>query len=265
MNARRTATERTDPKLELRGYCHLCGKEHTLAVGDAKRHCSALMEQLSRHRRLDFHSLLVENPLFSTDPLFGEARGKMFGVLEGVDQWGKSVLLYAFSGQFNGLWYVPGWAPPLFDIGLWYKTNDPAEKEIKSLSAYLQDISQDEAELRLFKKKRKELSRQLMSRLHALYTIRNFNNQTATLASFYKSTRGIPTGAGDCCAPKLLIYAMHYDIVPIGIAEFFWGRTTRSAARSHGRFYPSCSDKCLPLMGFLLCGLPERQQRRGCR
>ena len=26
------------------------------------------------------------------------------------------VLLHAFSGQYNGLWLVDGWVPPLFDI-----------------------------------------------------------------------------------------------------------------------------------------------------
>ncbi len=184
----------------------------------------------------------------------------MFGVLEGVDSRGGRMVLRAFSGQFNGLWNIAGWAPPLFDQQSWQKTNAATEKEIKSLGAIIDTTMENDGTLLLLKKRRKLLSRQLMARLHGLYQLQNFRGETATLSDFFPGRRGIPTGAGDCCAPKLLNYAVLHDITPLGIAEFYWGRTTRSNDRVHGRFYPACTDKCLPLMGFLLCGLEERQQ-----
>lgn len=101
------------------------------------------------------------------------------------------------------------------------------------------------------------MSRQLMRQLHALYTVRNFRGQSSDLTPFFPSHRGIPTGTGDCCAPKLLNYALLRGIRPVAIAEFYWGRTNRSKSRLHGRFYPACHDKCMPILGFMLCGLDE--------
>lgn len=69
--------------------------------------------------------------------------------------------------------------------------------------------------------------------------------------------KGIPTGTGDCCAPKLLNYAARNRLKPIGISEFFFGRENKSETRKHGEFYPSCKIKCEPILGFMLCGLED--------
>ena len=42
-----------------------------------------------------------------------------------------------------------------------------------------------------------------------------------------------------------------------GLAEFYWGRENRSGNRRHALFYPSCEEKCRPILGFMLCGLEE--------
>ncbi|HKJ65529.1 MAG TPA: hypothetical protein VJ969_09010, partial [Desulfopila sp.] len=193
---------------------------------------------------------------------FGEDRGKMLAVLEGVDACGKPVVLRAFSGQRNGHWDIAGWVPPLFDIQLWQETNTRTEKEIKRLGTVIDQAHEDDSTLPFLKRRRKLLSRDLMARLHGLYHLQNFRGERAALADFFTDRRGIPTGAGDCCAPKLLNHAVLHDIIPLGITEFYWGRTTRSKDRVHGRFYPACTGKCLPLMGFLLCGLDELQRQR---
>ncbi len=67
--------------------------------------------------------------------------------------------------------------------------------------------------------------------------------------------RGIPTGTGECCAPKLLHYAATIGLKPLAMAEFWWGDS--SADKLQGQFYGACEERCQPLMGFLLSGLPQ--------
>jgi hypothetical protein len=69
--------------------------------------------------------------------------------------------------------------------------------------------------------------------------------------------KAMPTGTGECCAPKLLHHAAVHGLTPLGLAEFYIGRENRSATRAHGRFFAPCEEKCRPILGFLLCGLPE--------
>ncbi len=246
----------------LQGECRRCGKEHSLCLGRAPVLGAGLMMQLISRGCLDGGGPRPATGVHSTLPLFGENRGKMLGVLEGVDACGKPVVLRAFSGQFNGLWNIDGWVPPLFDIQVWQEENTRTEKEIKHLGAVINQAQENDSTLLFLKRRRKLLSRKLMARLHELYHLQNFRGERAALGDFFTDRRGIPTGAGDCCAPKLLNYAVLHDIIPFGITEFYWGRTTRSKDRVHGRFYPACTEKCLPLMGFLLCGLEERQRQR---
>jgi hypothetical protein len=248
--------------MSIHGYCNLCKKEHRLPQGNTGEYGLALMKKLERKKRLDLFSSASEE-VYSTESLFGEAGGKMFGVLEGLDETGNRIILYAFSGQFNGHWHIPGWSPPLFEEKIWRQTNEDTEKQIKRISALLVDGPGSSLAIQTLKNKRKKMSQQLMTRLHSLYTIGNFRGRTAPLSSFFSDKRGIPTGAADCCVPKLLNHALQKRITPIGISEFYWGTTNKSGTRRHGFFYPFCIDKCKPLMGFMLCGLAEQQQMQG--
>ena len=244
----------------LHGFCNFCNKEHHLPAGNSKKYCLELMQQLDHHKRLDYLSSTPGKPAHSTLNLFGKARGKMFGVLEGVDENGNIIVLYGFSGQYNGFWTIPGWVPPLFDEDLWQSTNFDTEKTIKDITSKLETIPADTAEYAGLKQKRKRMSQNLMVELHSLYRLRNFQGQVSTLDPFFPDNQGIPTGTGDCCAPKLLNYAQQNTIIPLSISEFYWGRVNRSGTRKHGRFYPACLDKCRPLMGFMLCGIKEKRQ-----
>ena len=249
--------------IHLRSHCLLCGQEHSLGVGNTLTHCRALMRRLENERQIDFLETSSFSPDCSTATLFAEPRGKMFGVLEGIDKWGKMAVLYAFSGQFNGLWSVPGWAPPLFDEEAWWKTNNQSERIIKSLTREMAMEPEDSRRYQNLKNRRKRLSRLLMAELHALYRISNFNGHQLSLDKIFTNGKGIPTGTGDCCAPKLLNFAQLLGVIPTGIAEFYWGKENRSATREHGSFYPACEDKCMPLLGFMLCGAEELRQRTG--
>ena len=94
-----------------------------------------------------------------------------------------------------------------------------------------------------------------MKDLHATYLLTNFRGESKSLTDVFLGTSGIPTGTGDCCAPKLLNYAAKHNLTPLGISEFYIGKENRSKTKEHGTFYPACSSKCQPILGFLLCGL----------
>ena len=64
-----------------------------------------------------------------------------------------------------------------------------------------------------------------------------------------------PGGTGECAAPKLLHYAYTHRLEPVAMGEFWYGKSLGNEVRQHGRFYPSCTGKCGPLLGFMLQGL----------
>ena len=69
---------------------------------------------------------------------------------------------------------------------------------------------------------------------------------------------GLPTGTGDCCAPKLLHYAATHNLKPLAMAEFWWGESSVNGEKIQGEFYGACVERCQPLMGFLLSGLKSK-------
>jgi tRNA pseudouridine32 synthase/23S rRNA pseudouridine746 synthase len=108
--------------------------------------------------------------------------------------------------------------------------------------------------MRVLKQQRKELSRELQTQMHAAYTLVNFLGKSRSLQELMP-TNSIPTGTGDCCAPKLLHCAAVHNLKPLAMAEFWWGPP--SGDKVPGEFYGACGDRCQPLMGFLLSGLPQ--------
>lgn len=194
---------------------------------------------------------------FSTDYLFGEALGQMFGVMVYKSQDGVLGVIPAFSCQYNGRWEIDGWAPPLFDVNQFYKTTFDVEKEIKKLGREIDLLQKGGLEQNRIIQKRKSLSRELMKEIHALYTLTNFKGESVPISRAFSGKNGVPTGTGDCCAPKLLQYAAVNNLTPLGIAEFYWGKENKSKTKYHGQFYPSCREKCAPILGFLLCGLEK--------
>ncbi|MBD2416727.1 RluA family pseudouridine synthase [Anabaena cylindrica FACHB-243] len=105
--------------------------------------------------------------------------------------------------------------------------------------------------IRELKQQRKELSRQLQTQMHAVYSLTNFSGKSLSLQQLLPG--GTPTGTGDCCAPKLLHYAADHGLKPLAMAEFWWGKSSVQD-KIQGRFYGACAERCQPLMGFLLSG-----------
>jgi hypothetical protein len=221
------------------------------------------MEQLARKKYIDLESPdNSDQQTLSTNPLFGQSRGKMFGVMECRATDGTTMRFKAFSGQFNGLWLVEGWVPPLFDVDEWARVNTSTEPTIKKLGKEIKSYPNDSGRRKRLQQERKLLSQKLMRDLHTLYQLTNFRGQTLSLSDLFPEQSGIPTGTGDCCAPKLLNFAAAHGLIPIGICEFYWGRENKSGNRQHRQFYLPCKEKCGPILGFLLCGLQELYERQ---
>ncbi|MEG4499234.1 pseudouridine synthase [Microcoleus sp. F10-C6] len=124
----------------------------------------------------------------------------------------------------------------------------------ETLQPLKQLIEAADRRMRVLKQQRKELSRELQTQMHAAYTLVNFLGKSRSLSSLMP-TNSIPTGTGDCCAPKLLHCAAANNLKPLAMAEFWWGQP--SGDKRQGEFYGACGDRCQPLMGFLLSGLAQ--------
>jgi hypothetical protein len=243
------------PLPSTHGYCNHCKTEHSLSSDKAQKICLKLMQILDEKKRIDFTvSNHQADPRFSTEYLFGEARGKMFGVLVCKDLDDSEHILQSFSGQYNGIWEADGWAPPLFNTNILHNISQDVEKKIKELGRKIKLQNPNSKKKSALIKERKSLSQNLMKDIHALYIVSNFSGDSKPLETVYIGS-GIPTGTGDCCAPKLLNYAAQHNLTPVSLAEFYWGKENLSGTRKHGKFYSSCLDKCQPILGYMLCGL----------
>lgn len=258
-----------DHSVAATGMCLRCGSEHTLPVGCAREEARHLMTLLEHAGRIDLAADDAHaDPHFSLEYLHGVARGQMFGVMVCRTPHGEYGTLRAFSAQYNRVWNAAGWVPPVLDVAAFDAVVDRDDADINAMGRTIRDLesrmsSEPDADERAVMQAqhaeliaaRRERSRRSMHDIHALYRLRNFHGETASLFDVFPQGRGIPTGTGDCCAPKLLQYAALHNLTPLGLAEFYLGRESRSGKRQHGAFYPSCRDKCHPILGFMLCGL----------
>lgn len=244
-----------DTRVAASGVCPFCNKKHGMVVGYSTSFARELLQTMTREERIDFDVPKADaNPKFSTDYLYGKARGQMFGVLVCRDRKGQVGLLKAFSGQYNGEWHVPGWVPPLVDTEKLASMSFGVERYIKRLSSKIDTLAKGTPERKLWVDKRKAISQALMKDIHALYRIPNFRGELRPLPEIVYGDGGIPTGTGDCCAPKLLGYAALHSLTPLGVAEFYFGKENKSGTKRHGAVYSSCQDKCGRILGYMLCG-----------
>ena len=129
---------------------------------------------------------------------------------------------------------------------------------------HLQRISQAQAalktiddELETLKQQRKSLSDALQSWLFAHFELSNGNGERRNLLAIFEQFEGKmpPSGAGECCAPKLLHYAFTHRMRPLSIAEFWCGTSPKGEIRHDGYFYPACRSKCKPVLAYMLQGI----------
>ena len=177
--------------------------------------------------------------------------GKMFGVL--VFDGGY---LAAFSAKLDGSYHHEGFVPPVYEL-----THEPIGK------------SRDE-------------SRRLQRLLFANYNFLNGKGESKNLLEIFANEAPIipadewfnktkirnlqspisnlqspmpPSGAGECCAPKLLQYALTHGLKPLALAEFWIGAPSKTEIRQEGQFYAPCSGRCVPILRHMTQGLKGLQ------
>ena len=169
--------------------------------------------------------------------------GKMFGVLI-VRHKGDSETSYlaAFSAKLDGSYRREGFVPPVVEM-----MDEPVGHN-------------------------KEESRRLQKLLFASYYFVNGKGERKNLLEIFEKEKAIipleewfgkklasermpPAGAGECCGPKLLQYALTHDLEPIALAEFWIGAPSKTDIRQEGGFYTPCSGKCGPILKHMLEGI----------
>lgn len=101
---------------------------------------------------------------------------------------------------------------------------------------------------------RKKRSEDLQEWLFAQFQFFNAKGEKQGLHHLFAAT-SIPSGAGECCAPKLLQAAYLHHLKPLCMAEFWWGPPSADLDRLPGVCYPACHRKCGPILSFMLQGL----------
>lgn len=219
------------------------------------------------------------------------SNGMMFGILVAEDKDGKEIVLKAFSGQYKSKWIIEGWVPPLLDTEEFYKLTEESDRQIHLISDGIEKLEKEKAseyaikKLEDLKAERKAASKKSMQEIFALYripviagfktveTVRTENPKNGKIIEKYRlcpviEERSIfdffekksskkekvlpPTGTGECCAPKLLGYALKNGLTPVSMTEFFYGESSPAATRLHKHFYPPCDEKCSPLLPSML-------------
>ena len=114
------------------------------------------------------------------------------------------------------------------------------------------------------KRERKQRSDALQQWLFDHFMLLNDRGERRSLTSIFAATaqHTPPSGAGECCAPKLLHYAFGHHLRPLCIGEFWQGRSPAMEVRHHGLFYPACRGKCKPILEWML-GTGRQQTTAG--
>ena len=190
------------------------------------------------------------------------SRGKMFGVLvvnnpsprspEGESHKAEpkvsprgdleGVALWAFSGLLDGSNTQEGFVPPVFDL---QKKNEYFQQE----DAIISRMPDGE--------EKSNRSRALQMWLFRQFNFLNAHGQSMNLCDIFdkETCRIPPSGAGECCAPKLLQFAYEHHLYPVCMAEFWLGASPKGEIRYDGEYYPACQSKCKPILRHMLQGL----------
>lgn len=169
--------------------------------------------------------------------------------------------LVAYSGVVNGLNDDEGYfTPPIYDLQNpddFYLQKDQAiteiNRQISSLEIQKTQTPTIKAQIQSLRQQRKELSLGLQQEIFSHFNFVDKDERYKNVVEiFAEAKRGLPPGgAGECAAPRLLQYANLHHLKPLALAEFWYGKSPRKIQRIHGQFYPSCIEKCSPILSFM--------------
>lgn len=127
------------------------------------------------------------------------------------------------------------------------------EQGIAELESGLTEYSK---QIGLLRQQHRELSDSLQKWIFDHYMVHNSCGEEVSVWDIFAANGIVPPGGtGECAAPKLLEFAFRNGLKPLAMGEFWYGASSGTAVRVQGHFYPSCTSKCGPLLGFMLKGI----------
>ena len=190
----------------------------------------------------------------------------MLGVLVCAAADGSLVTLRAFSGLAGGRSSLPGFVEPIFDTlsmpELWADGHLPLQpSRLRSTPPFTSFTVPPLMVPRVAQvagaNARSAYSSALQERLFRSYQVHNAKGGMSDVKEIF-AERGLvpPGGTGECAGAKLLEAAYRRGLKPLAMGEFWYGASPKSGeVREHGRFYPSCTGKCGPLLSWMMQGL----------
>jgi tRNA pseudouridine32 synthase / 23S rRNA pseudouridine746 synthase len=161
--------------------------------------------------------------------------------------------LSAFSGKLAGGNHHPGFVPPVFDSLADDSFLNEGMRELGRINERLAK-EEDDRTISQLQDERRRHSNGLQHRLFAEYRFTNSRGVLKDANEIFRAAgyRNPPSGAGECAGPKLLQYAFQNSLEPVALAEFWWGKSPKSAQWVHKQYYPCCREKCAPILAHML-------------
>lgn len=131
------------------------------------------------------------------------------------------------------------------------------KRSAASLEPFAARLREARSHLEAMKERRRSESEALQEWLFSNFRLLNARGESKSLSEIFAETsmKVPPSGAGECCAPKLLQAAYLRGWEPVAMAEYWYGKPKGGEVRRHGEYYPACRGKCLPVLGWMLQGL----------
>lgn len=130
-------------------------------------------------------------------------------------------------------------------------------RQAEHLSPIAARLAEARAQLEAMKARRREDSERLQQWLFTNFRVDNALGESLSLSEIFAPQPGgvPPSGAGECCGPKLLQEAYRLGLRPVEMAEFWYGRPKGGELRVDGEHYGACRGKCRPVLGWMLQGV----------
>lgn len=128
----------------------------------------------------------------------------------------------------------------------------------EEIAALVAQLAAYNASIRQLYERRKQRSEALQQWLFEQFEFLNARGGRKNLVEIFEGEDKmgrIPSGAGECSAPKLLQAAYRLGMEPLAMGEFWWGTSKAGHYRQPGAFFPACHSRCRPILGHMLQGL----------
>lgn len=178
----------------------------------------------------------------------------MFGVLVVRTQGGEMGFLSAFSGTLDTQVIHDYFVPPVYNLMNPTCRFQIEQKEISEINHRIAEGEMPERDRIELKTIRKQKSRDLQQWIFQQFRFRNARGEEADLNDLF-IPKIPPSGAGECCAPRLLQYAYLHQLEPLCMAEWWRGESPKGEVRVEGQYYAACRSKCHPILKHMLGGL----------